>query len=196
MSNANKGAPGKKAAEICAKFKLSEPAAKLLRPDVQAQPFLDALIGQEHFADAVRFLAHSMPKREAIWWACLCIRPEKGAVVPPEAAAAQKAAEEWVAKPSDEKRRAAFAAGDADGMPPPVKLTCTAVFFSEGSMAPAGLPPVPPAEHLAATTVANAVILAAVAEPPKMPAKYKQYLTLGQDVAAGKNRWKEEAPKK
>src|SRR5262245_1276129 len=139
MSTANKGAPSKTAAEICAKFPLSEPAAKLLRPDMQARPFLNLLIDQEHYADAVRFMAHSMPKREAIWWACLCIRPEKGVNPPPAAAAAQKAAEEWVAKPSDEKRRAAFAAGEVDGMPAPVKLTCMAVFFSEGSLAPAGL---------------------------------------------------------
>jgi hypothetical protein len=196
MSSNNKGAPAKTAAEICAKFKLSEPAAKLLRPDMQARPFLDSLIDQEHFADAVRFLAHSMPKREAMWWACLCTRPEKGAVLPPEAAAAHKAAEDWVCKPSDEKRRAAFAAGEVEDMPPPIKLTCTAIFFSEGSLAPAGLPPVPPADHLGATTAANAIIVAAVAEPPKIAAKYKQYLALGQDVAAGKNRWKEEPPKK
>src|SRR5262245_49413838 len=91
-----KGAPAKTAAEVCRRFPLSEAAAKLLRQDMAPRPFLDLLIQNQHFADAVRFQAHAMPKREAVWWACLCVRPEKGAAVPPPAAAAQKAAEAWV----------------------------------------------------------------------------------------------------
>jgi hypothetical protein len=71
-----------------------------------------------------------------------------------------------------------------------VGLTCEAVFFSEGSLGPAEFQAVPPPEFLAATTAANAVILAAVAEPDKMTARYRQFLALGQDVAAGKNQWK------
>ena len=42
---------------------------------------------------------------------------------------------------------------------------------------------------------ANAVILASVADPKTIPAKFKQYLALGQDVAAAKNRWKEKTEK-
>ena len=176
------------AAEICRHFALSEPAAKLLRADMQPKPFLDLLIAQQHHADAVRFLAHSMAKREAIWWACLCVRPEKGAA--PATAAGQQAAEAWVAGPTDEKRRAAHAAAQVAGIAVPVKLTCEAVFFSEGSLGPAEYQAVPPPEHLTATMAANAVILAAVAEPAKMAAKYGRFLALGQDVAGGRNRWK------
>lgn len=183
-------ASAKTAAEVCKCFPLSPAAAKLLREDMQPRSFLDLLIEKQHYADAVRFLAHTMPKREAIWWACLCIRPERGVVVPPPAAAAQQAADAWVVDPSDEKRRAAHAAAQAPGIGPPVKLTCEAAFFSDGSMGPAEFQAVPPPEHLAATTAANAVILAAVAEPAKMNAKYNQFLSLGQEVAAGKNRWK------
>ncbi len=180
----------KTAAEICRHVPLSEAAAKLLRPDMQARPFLDLLIEKQHYADAVRFLAHMMTKREAIWWACLCIRPDKGAVVSAAAAAAHQPAEAWVADPTDAKRRAAHAAAEAAGIGPPVKLTCEAAFFSEGSMGPAEYKEVPAPEGLSATTAANAVILAAVAEPAKMAAKYRQFLALGHDVAAGKNRWK------
>ena len=190
MSTANKAVPAKTAAEVCRNFPLSEAAAELLRDDMQPRPFLDLLIEKSHFADAVRFLAHSMPKREAVWWACLCGRPERGSAVPPATAAAQQAAEAWVANPSDEKRRAAHAAALAPGVGAPAGLTCEAAFFSEGSMGPPDLQPIPPPEHLAATTAANAVILFAVAEPAKMAEKYRQFLALGQDVAAGKNRWK------
>jgi hypothetical protein len=190
MSTGTKPVPAKSAAEIARNVPLSEPAAQLLREDLQPRPFLDLLIAQQHYADAVRFLAHTMTKREAVWWACLCSRPERGAAVPAPAAAAQQAAEAWVVSPSDEKRRAAHAAAQAAGVGTPVGLTCEAVFFSEGSLGPPEFKEVPPPEHLAATTAANAVILAAVAEPPKLEAKYRQFLALGQDVAAGKNGWK------
>jgi hypothetical protein len=188
MSTGNKPAP-KTAAEIASNAPLSEPAAQLLNEDMQPRPFLDLLIEQQHYADAVMFLAHTMSKREAVWWACLCSRPEEAAAAPPPAAAAQQAAEDWVVSPSDEKRRAAHAAAQAC-IKTPVGLTCEAVFFSEGSLGPPEFPPVPAPEHLAATTAANAVILAAVAEPAKAEAKFRQFLDLGQDVAAGKNGWK------
>jgi hypothetical protein len=184
-------AAAKTAAEICRNFPLSEAAGKLLRPDMPPRPFLDLLIDKQHFADASRFLAHSMPKREAVWWACLCTRPERGATLPPPMVAALQAAEAWVADPTDEKRRAAFAAAQAAGSGNPVGLLGVAIFFSGGSLAPAEYQAVPPPEHLTASMAANAVILVAVAEPPKMAAKYRQLLALGTDVTAGKNRWKE-----
>ena len=190
MSTDTKASGPKTAAEICRHATLSAEAAKLLREGMQPRAFLDMLIEKQHFADAVRFLAHSMPKREAVWWACLCGRPEKGAAVQAPVAAAQQAAEAWVADPSDEKRRAAHAAAQLAGEGTPMGLTCEAAFFSEGSIGPPEVKAVPPPEGLAATTAANAVILAAVAEPAKMTVKYRQFLALGQDVAAGKNRWK------
>src|SRR5262249_53391663 len=131
MSTGTKPVPAKTAAEICRNVPLSESASKLLRADMQPQPFLKLLIDQHHYADAVRFLAHTMPKREAVWWACSCSRPEQGAAVPPPAAAAQQAAEAWVVNPSDEKRRAAHAAAQVAGVGTPVGLTCEAVFFTE-----------------------------------------------------------------
>src|SRR5262245_37024806 len=189
MSTGTRPVPAKTAAEIARNVPLSEPAAELLREGMQPRPFLDLLLEQQHYADAVLFLAHTMPKREAIWWACLCSRPEKGAAVPPPAAAAQQAAEAWVISPSDEKRRAAHAAAQAC-IKTPVGLTCEAVFFSEGSLRPPEFKEVPPPGHLAASNAAKAVVLGAVGGPPKLEAKYRQFLGLGQDVAAGKNGWK------
>ena len=189
MSVDSKTSP-KTAAEIAKNVPLSPVAAKLLREGMQPKPFLDLLIDKQHYADAVRFLAHTLPKREAAWWACLCSRPDKGVVVLPPAAAALQAAEAWVVDPNDEKRRAAHAAAKLAGIGTPVGLTCEAIFFSEGSIGPAEFQVVPPPEGVSATTAANAVILAAVAEPDKMTAKYRQFLALGNDVAAGKNKWK------
>ncbi len=191
MSNNNQAASAKTVAEICQNIRLSKEAAKLPQDGMEAQAFLDLLIEQQYFADAVHVLAHSMPKREAIWWACLCSRPESAAAAPPPAAAAQEAAEAWVIDPTDEKRRAAHAAAEPAGIGTPVGLTCEAVFFSGGSIGPPDVAPVLPKEHLAATFAGNAVVLAAVADPKTIPTKYRQLLELGQQVASGENRWPE-----
>jgi len=54
------------------------------------------------------------------------------------------------------------------------------------------LPPVPPKEHLAATMAGNAVKIAAVAHGGAKAAEWHpRFFSLGFDVAAGKNRWKE-----
>ncbi len=190
MSTETKPNEAKTAAEICQKCPLTPAAAPLLRADMKPKQFLDLLIEKKHFADAVRFQAHSMPKREAIWWACLCSRSEKGVATPAPVAAAQQAAEAWVASPSDEKRRAAHAAAQVAGVGTPVGLTCEAIFFSEGSMGPAEYAPVLAPEGLSATTAGNAIVLAAVADAAKIEPKFRQFLTIGSDVAAGKNKWK------
>src|SRR5262249_8564505 len=110
----------KTAAEVCKKFQLSAGAAKLLRDGLQPRMFLDLLTQNQHNAAAVRFMAHSMSKREAIWWACWCARPEKGGTLAPPAAEGLKAAEAWVAGPTDELRRAAHAAAPKVGVGTPV----------------------------------------------------------------------------
>src|SRR5947209_6335458 len=89
----------KTAAEICKHFPLGDAAKGLLREGLAPRPYLDLLIGKELFVDAVRFLAHALPKREAVWWACLCARAVAGSKPAPAETAALQVAEKWVADP-------------------------------------------------------------------------------------------------
>ena len=116
--------------------------------------YLDLLVERQLHADAVQFLAHALPKREAVWWACLCARPVLGPEPPPAAAAALEAARAWVIDPRDEKRRATFPAAEAAEIGTPAGCAAAAAYFSGGSLAPANLPAVAPAEHLTAHLVA------------------------------------------
>jgi hypothetical protein len=182
----------KTAAEVCRQFPLSEEARELILPDLAPSPYLAALREHQLFADAIRFLAHALPKREAIWWACRCARSAHGSACPPAAAAALQCAEKWVADPSDAHRRAAMPAAEAVGLADPAGCVAAACFWSGGSLAPPDLPAVAPAEHLTARVVAASILLAAVrTEPARAPDKYRQFLQLGLDVASGANRWKE-----
>ncbi|HVS36023.1 MAG TPA: hypothetical protein VMS17_10625 [Gemmataceae bacterium] len=172
-------------------FPLGDEAKKLLRDGMAPRAFLDVLIEKQQFPDAVRFLAHALPKREAVWWACLCARQAYGASPPAPMGPALTAAEKWVSDPSEPNRRAAHTAAEAAGMGAPAGCAAMAAFFSGGSLAPPNAPAVPPGEHLTAHAAAGAVMLAAVmTEPQKAPEKYRKFFALGIDVGNGVNKWK------
>jgi hypothetical protein len=100
---------GRRVTDICAPLDLDEPVASLVNDAHTPTGFLALLIERDHLFDATRFLAQALPKREAVWWACLCTRTTFRDAVMPATAAAIAAAEAWVYKPTDENRRAAVA---------------------------------------------------------------------------------------
>lgn len=181
----------KTAGEVCAHFPLGDEAKKLLRDGLAPRAFLDVLLDKQQFVEAARFLAHALPKREGVWWACLCARSVAGAKPPAKVAAALQAAEKWVADPSEDNRRAAWPAAEAAELGTPAGCAAAAAFWSGGSLGPANVPAIPPGEHLTAHGVAGAVMLAAVlSEPEKAPEKYRTFFALGIDVANGAAKWK------
>lgn len=181
----------KTAAEVCKHFQLGEESKGLLRDGLTPAQFLDTLIEKQQFTDAVRFLAHALPKREGVWWACLCSRSIAGSSPPPKIAAALQTAEKWVTDPSEENRRAAMPAAEAAELKTPAGCAAVAAFWSGGSLGPPNVPAIPPGEYLTAHGVASAVMLAAVqSEPEKAPEKYPKFLAQGIEVAKGTQRWK------
>jgi hypothetical protein len=180
------------AVEVCQQFTPGEAARALLRDDLLPGQYLDRLVAGHQFPDAVRFLAVALPKREAVWWACLCARQAHGSNSPATVLSALQAAETWAANPSEDHRRAAFVAAEAAGLGTPAGCAAVAAFWSGGSLGPPHVATIAPPEHLTARGVAGAVQLAAVcAEPERAPEKYRRFLALGKDVADGANRWPE-----
>jgi hypothetical protein len=178
------------AAEVCQRFAPGDAARALLADGLAPGPYLDRLQEQRLFPDGVAFLAHALPKREAVWWACRCVRTAAPPATPP-AAAALEAAERWVANPDEDNRRKAQAAAEAAPVSTPSGCAAMAAFLSGGSLAPPDVQtPVPPGEHLTARLVAGAVQLAAVVmTPEKAPEKFSAFLALGREVAAGADQW-------
>lgn len=182
----------KTAAEICGPIELSEPARKLLDDQVSPSEYLARLTESGMAEDAVRFLAHALPKREAVWWACQCIR-EAGVDSGEPGKAALLAAARWAADPSEQHRRAAQSAAEA-AQATPEALIAMGAFLGGGSMAPPQAPEVKPADDLTPRSVAGAVLLGAVAvEPEKAPQKRRRFIELGiqcanQPLPSGKGR--------
>lgn len=176
------------AKSVCTRFDLDEESQHLLDETPGTEPFLRALIEKEHYGDAVAFLAHGLPKREAVWWACLCVRSALGDPHQARDLEILGLAEAWVQDPSDSNRRAAMAAAEASEFKTPACWAAVAAFWSGGSLAPADLPEVPPADNLTGKAVVAAVMMAvAVGDPDKMAERYRQLLARGVDIARGGN---------
>ena len=80
--------------------------------DTPSSAYVDKLVAQGQWADAIAFIAHLLPRREAVWWAAQCVRKEpKAFTIQEEPLVA--AAEGWVREPSEANRKAALVLGDA-----------------------------------------------------------------------------------
>lgn len=175
----------------CRTLELSEAARALLRPGMSVRTFVTLLLEEEALDDSVTVLANVLPKREAVWWACLCIRRTLGEEELVRALPALSAAEGWAARPDEASRRRAEQAAEMDEYGTPQGLAAAGAFWSGGSIAPVSVnEPVPPAEDLTARAVAGAVNLVAVLrEPEKAHEKFRLYFQLAQDVASGTQGW-------
>jgi hypothetical protein len=176
-----------RAREVCRAFELSEPGQRLLDDRTTPLQFVSRLIEIECFADAVSFLAHALPKREAVWWGCLCARDALAAEVSPAAMTALTAAEAWVYKPTEETRHAAGAAASAADTGSPCTWPAFAAFWAGADIAPQGSSiKIPPGQHMSAKAVVAAVALAATKHDRETAAdNFQRYLAQAIDIAGG-----------
>lgn len=192
---ATAAAPEPSAAEVAARFSLSDGSKSLIDAAMTASAFVDTLMGKAKFADAIRVLAHQLSARQAVWWGCLCVwnvsRPGDGAEpLTPLGEKAIGAAVRWVREPSEPSRRAAEAAGRAAAITTPAGCVAMAAFWSAGSMSPPGNPDVPCPPYLAHRVVGEGVIVAAgLGDPEKAIVRWPLFVQLGRDVLAGRNTW-------
>ena len=111
---------------------------------------------------AVGFVAHALPRYEALAWAA-CVLDEQAATRTLSRADGQALDHvlRWLGEPNDLTRRAAMDAAEAAGARAPERMLATGVFFSGGSIADPDMPAVAPAPELAGRFAAIAVTLAA-----------------------------------
>jgi len=191
MSTQSSPPPGARTlAEFCALAELGDEARALLTPAHRPREFVELLAARGLFPDAVRFLAHALPKREGIWWAWVCAKRAEGETPAPVRKAALDATERWITQPTDENRRAAMRAAEAATFGTAAGCTGLAVFFSGGSLGPPDQALVPPGEFMSAKALTGAVKLAAVStEPEQAPEKFRGFIAQGLDVVSKLKLW-------
>jgi len=186
MSTALAKVEAKTAMTIGQLIELEDEARGLLIDGQTPAEYIQLLQDRKMFADAIRFLAMALPKREAVWWACVASKSMMAKDVSPQDVATLSAAEAWVYQPTEENRRQAMAYAEAAEFKTASSWSATAAFWSAGSMAPADVPVVPPAPDLTAKAVTGAVLLAvAGAEPSELDATYIRMLGIGLNIAQG-----------
>jgi len=147
---------------------------------------LDRLQAGGFLTEATRLIAHALPKREAVWWACMCATHTAPADLPEADRIAREAAEDWVRQPTDKARRHAWDLAQASGCGTPEAWAAIAAFWSGDSMSPEGQPAVPPAAHLTGTAAAGAVALASVrGDGTRREARLQRFLESARNIAAG-----------
>ncbi len=171
--------------QLCERAKVGDEAKALVSKGVSTKEFIALLVEKEMFKDALKLLAHLLPKREAVGWGCLCVKHvlAEQKVQPPEI---QTAVERWVAAPSEENRWAAKHMADAEKPRTPSGFLAIGAFFAGPSIAPPHHPrPIPPPEKLTSVMVANAVLVAGIGkEPKKAKEKYAVFMQKGTNLLA------------
>lgn len=169
---------------------IGDEAKVLLAPTHSHSAFVQAMADAGHHADAIRYVAHALPRREGVWWAWVTAKRAAGAEPPPKIRAVLEATERWIAQPTDANRRAAYQLAEAAEFGTAAGCAGLAAFFSGESLAPPNIQAVPPGEFDAAKAITGAIMLAAVAsEPEKAQEKLQASLAQGLDVASKINLW-------
>ena len=148
---------------------------------------LDRLEHAGLLIEATRLVAHALPSREAVWWACACSRHTGASGIDPDnETKLREMAEEWVRRQTDAHRRAAMKEAETMGFRSPEAWAAVAAFWSGDSMAPPEAPKVPPQPHFTGLAVAGAVALAAVrGQATLRDARLRRFLASARDIASG-----------
>jgi hypothetical protein len=180
--------------QLCDVAGVEDESRQLLSDDRDVRAFLAALLGADRHADAVRLLAHLLPRREAIFWAWSSVRRVLPPEPPPAVAVAVEATGRWIAEPVEANRRPTLELAEAAGLGTAAGCAALAVFLSGGSIAPPEVEVVEPEPFAASKAIAGAVILAAVsAEPERAPERFGESITQGLDIGRRVGLWPADA---
>jgi hypothetical protein len=172
--------------EVFPRLGLTGESAALIQAEPDAALALGRLEQAGYLGEAVKLMAHALPSREAVWWACMCTHHTAPADLPEADRAAVRTAEQWVRQQTDEVRREAFDHAQQAGFGTAESWAAVAAFWSGDSMSPLGQPKVPPAPHLAGTAVTGAISLASIRiHPVRREDRLRRFLASGREIAGG-----------
>ena len=162
-------------------------AEKYALPNDQPADAIKKLIELKFFIDATKLLAHALPKRESVWWACLAVRKTLNIECTLDVQALE-AAEAWARSPTEENRLLCRQLAESLKFKTPASWAAIAASWCAGSLAPKNEPEVSAPEYLYAQGVAGAINLAAVAgDLDNTEELHQLFLKQGFDLARGGN---------
>jgi hypothetical protein len=109
-----------------------------LSQEISAEPnelfpteFLQTLVAAGEMEEAVTLCSYLLPRREAVWWACGCVRAPLRNITG-DRAVGLLAAEAWVAEPDEEHRQEALEVGTKGNCDDPSSWVALAARWAGG----------------------------------------------------------------
>lgn len=159
---------------------VGEEAAGFINPEEDLPQAVSALIDKGFLADAVKLLSDNLPTRVGVQWACQCFRLPDVVLSCPAEESVLRAVEDWLADPTDVRRRTAYEIAERTGLNTAAGCAAMAAFTGEGSVAPIGIHEVQAPAGVSNQILAAGIILAAVGhQPEKADEKYRMFLDKG-----------------
>lgn len=172
--------------QVMTNYTPSDAAIALAKAHPAPADFLSAVQQQKCYADAVLFLAHGLPLKEALWWGYCCAQSLT------EWTAADRVALEtvktWLSRSGEVQRRSAGDAAQLQEQGSAAGWLAQSVFWSTGSMLDAAQPPLAAPPFLYAQALSGAVnLMAVLPDGAQAAARYPHFITLGLTVARGES---------
>lgn len=170
-------------------------ALQLLDPRQSLDGLYATWMDKGFYPSAIRLVAGVLPARESVWWAWVSARHATQAAGGTAATAAVhqalSAVEQWIVRPDDDARRAAWDAGNAAGLDTPIGMVAAAVFLSGTTVAPPNVPPVPPPPGAALPLISGAILVAAASntDPEQVDPTMAAFAAQGLEIVKRLGGW-------
>jgi hypothetical protein len=155
------------ATSLVSQLPLSDDALLVMASGGNVRRCLDELLERGLPNDALVLVARTLPKRYVVAWACECFKSLL--VARPATSDVDRAglalAQQWLANPVEENRRAALDFAEQGEFGSPGAWLAASAGWNGGSLLPRGYDPIPPPEHLPAEAAVAALRLAASKGP-------------------------------
>lgn len=177
-----------RACDIIDAHKLSNSAVEFLNSELSPESLINKLSEASKWPDAIMVMANALPRREAVWWACVCSRRMASIAGDETEKRALNAAEKWVYKPSDEGRSESFRLAQDSNTSSAGTLIALAVAYSENKLAVVMDQEIE-LDSSSFTQIVTAAVLTAANESPKeqIDDQYRIFINSGKDIAKGGN---------
>ncbi len=146
--------------EIAEYIGLSDGALELAGTSIEPKRFGNVLVQNAMLQDALRWFAHTIPKPQAVQWACSCVeefmQSERNSVQ----LAAYRAAVRWGRHPNDENREDAKQLAEIAKHEGVGGALAASAGWSGGSLGPGNVPEIPPDDRLTARCICIALEMA------------------------------------
>ena len=175
--------PQTPAAAVAKKFDLGEEAEALLRDGLTAEEFFRLLQKDRLYFDAIRMLVIVLHKLYAVQWAYNAARSDLNIKITEDDLPILDVVEAWIAEPNESNRRAAMKAAEDGNYETAAAWAAAAAAWTGGSLAPVGLPIVPPAPDLTAKAAGGAISMVAVQNSAQIEKRAARLVDMGLEFA-------------